>query len=404
MRNICFYFQVHQPLRIKPYRFFDIGEDHYYWDDYSNKSIIRKVAQKCYLPMNALLLELIHAYKGKFKVAFSISGVCLDQFEAFAPDVLDSFRKLVATGQVELLSETDSHGLSSLKSKAEFGRMVDRHREKVKKHFDDYEPKVFRNTELIYSDKIGAMVAEMGFEGMLTEGAKHILGWKSPNFVYQNAVDPNLKVLLKNFQLSDDIAFRFSNKTWNDYPLTTEKFVTWINAIPKEQEVLNLFMDYETFGEHQWAETGIFEFMRALPGAVFKYTNFGFTTPTEAVRQGTPVAKIHVPTPISWADEERDLTAWLGNDLQKEAFTKLYEMESKVTKIKDPDIQRDWNYLQTSDHFYYMSTKALSDGAVHTYFSHYDTPYDAFINYMNVLSDFILRVKNKEKEMAEAGE
>jgi alpha-amylase len=404
MRNICFYFQVHQPLRIKPYRFFDIGEDHYYWDDYSNKSIIRKVAQKCYLPMNALLLELIHAYKGKFKVAFSISGVCLDQFEAFAPDVLDSFRKLVATGQVELLSETDSHGLSSLKSKAEFWRMVDRHREKVKKHFDGYEPKVFRNTELIYSDKIGAMVAEMGFEGMLTEGAKHILGWKSPNFVYQNAVDPNLKVLLKNFQLSDDIAFRFSNKTWNDYPLTTEKFVTWINAIPKEQEVLNLFMDYETFGEHQWAETGIFEFMRALPGAVFKYTNFGFTTPTEAVRQGTPVAKIHVPTPISWADEERDLTAWLGNDLQKEAFTKLYEMESKVTKIKDPDIQRDWNYLQTSDHFYYMSTKALSDGAVHTYFSHYDTPYDAFINYMNVLSDFILRVKNKEKEMAEAGE
>lgn len=404
MRNICFYFQVHQPLRIKPYRFFDIGEDHYYWDDYSNKSIIRKVAQKCYLPMNALLLELIHAYKGNFKVAFSISGVCLDQFEAFAPDVLESFRKLVATGQVELLSETDSHGLSSLKSKAEFGRMVDRHREKVKKHFDGYEPKVFRNTELIYSDKIGAMVAEMGFEGMLTEGAKHILGWKSPNFVYQNAVDPNLKVLLKNFQLSDDIAFRFSNKTWNDYPLTTEKFVTWINAIPKEQEVLNLFMDYETFGEHQWAETGIFEFMRALPGAVFKYTNFGFTTPTEAVRQGTPVAKIHVPTPISWADEERDLTAWLGNDLQKEAFTKLYEMESKVTKIKDPDIQRDWNYLQTSDHFYYMSTKALSDGAVHTYFSHYDTPYDAFINYMNVLSDFILRVKNKEKEMAEAGE
>ncbi|MCF1752838.1 glycoside hydrolase family 57 protein [Mariniradius sediminis] len=404
MRNICFYFQVHQPLRIKPYRFFDIGEDHYYWDDYSNKSIIRKVAQKCYLPMNALLLELIHAYKGQFKVAFSISGVCLDQFEAYAPDVLESFRKLVATGHVEMLSETDAHALCSLKSKSEFERMVGRHKDKLKKHFDGYEPKVFRNTELIYSDKIGAMVAEMGFEGMLTEGAKHILGWKSPNFVYQNAIDPNLKVLLKNFQLSDDIAFRFSNKTWNDYPLTTEKFVTWINAIPKEQEVLNLFMDYETFGEHQWAETGIFEFMRALPGAVFKYTNFGFATPTEAVRQGTPVAKIHVPTPISWADEERDLTAWLGNDLQKEAFTKLYELESKVVKIDDPDIQRDWNCLQTSDHFYYMSTKALSDGAVHTYFSHYDTPYDAFINYMNVLSDFILRVKNKEKQLAEAAE
>lgn len=401
MRTICFYFQVHQPLRIKPYRFFDIGEDHYYWDDYSNKSIIRKVAQKCYLPMNALLLELIEAYKGKFKVSFSISGVCLDQFESFAPDVLESFKKLVATGQVEILSETDAHALCSLKSKAEFGRMVDRHKEKIKRHFNGYEPKVFRNTELIYSDKIGAMVAEMGFQGMMTEGAKHILGWKSPNFVYQNAIDPNLKVLLKNFQLSDDIAFRFSNKTWNDYPLTTEKFVTWINAIPNDQEVLNLFMDYETFGEHQWAETGIFEFMQALPAAVFKYTKFGFSTPSEAVQQGTSVAKIHVPTPISWADEERDLTAWLGNDLQKEAFTKLYEMESKVIKIDDPEIQRDWNFLQTSDHFYYMSTKALSDGAVHTYFSHYDTPYDAFINYMNVLSDFILRVKNKEKEIAE---
>lgn len=404
MRTICFYFQVHQPLRIKPYRFFDIGADHYYWDDYSNKSIIRKVAQKCYLPMNALLLDLINHYNGKFKVAFSISGVCLDQFETFAPDVLESFKKLVATGHVELLSETDAHALCSLKSKTEFKRMVNNHREKIKKHFNGYEPKVFRNTELIYSDKIGGMVAEMGFEGMLTEGAKHILGWKSPNFVYENSIDPNLKILLKNFQLSDDIAFRFSNKTWSDYPLTTEKFVTWINALPKEQEVINLYMDYETFGEHQWAETGIFEFMRALPNAVFEHTKYGFSTPTELVRNGKSIAKIHVPIPISWADEERDLTAWLGNDLQNEAFAKLYEMEERVAKIDDEEIQRDWNYLQTSDHFYYMCTKFFSDGAVHSYFSHYDTPYDAFINYMNVLSDFILRVKLTEEKAKETAE
>jgi len=399
MRTICFYFQVHQPFRIKPYRFFDIGEDHYYWDDYGNKSIIRKVATKCYLPMNALLLELIKRYNGKFKVTFSISGVCLDQFEAYAPDVLASFQELVATGNVELLSETDAHALSALASEEEFARSVERHKAKIKRLFNGYEPKVFRNTELISSDKIGGMVAKMGYDGILTEGAKHILGWKSPNFVYQNSVDPNLKVLLKNFQLSDDIAFRFSNKTWSDYPLTTEKFVKWINAIPKEQEVLNLFMDYETFGEHQWAETGIFEFMRVLPAAVFSLTDFDFSTTSEVVRGAKPIAKINVPVPISWADEERDLTAWLGNDLQKEAFTKLYELQSKVKKIDDADIQRDWNYLQTSDHFYYMCTKFFSDGAVHSYFSHYDTPYDAFINYMNVLSDFILRVKNKEKEL-----
>lgn len=404
MRTICFYFQVHQPFRIKPYRFFDIGEDHYYWDDYLNKSVVRKVAQKCYLPMNALLLDLIHQHNGAFKVAFSISGVCLDQLEAYAPDVLDSFRKLVDTGHVELLSETDAHALCSLKSKEEFKRMVHNHAEKIKRIFNGYEPKVFRNTELIYSDKIGGMVAEMGFKGMLTEGAKHILGWKSPNFVYQNAEHPELKVLLKNFQLSDDIAFRFSDKTWSSYPLTIEKFIPWINAIPQEQEVLNLFMDYETFGEHQWAETGIFEFMKALPGAVLQQTDFGFSTPSEVVEQGNPVAKIHVPTPISWADEERDLTAWLGNDMQKEAFNKLYELEGRMKSVDDPELQRDWNYLQTSDHFYYMCTKFFSDGAVHAYFSPFETPYDAFINYMNALSDFILRVRNYENELEEAAE
>jgi alpha-amylase len=401
MRTICFYFQVHQPFRLKPYRFFDIGEDHHYWDDFLNRNVIRKVAQKCYLPMNSLLLELIHQYKGKFKVAFSLSGTFLDQMEAYAPDVLESFQKLVATGQVELLNETYTHSLAAMKSKEEFHGLVKKHQTRIKELFNGYTPKVFRNTELIYSDQIGAMVAELGYEAILTEGAKHILGWKSPNYVYSNAIEPKLKVLLKNFLLSDDIAFRFSNKTWADYPLTTDKFVKWINAIPKEEQVLNLFMDYETFGEHQWAETGIFEFMRHLPEAVFKHTNFSFSTPSEVAASVPAVSKIHVPVPISWADEERDLTAWLGNDMQDEAFDRLYELEKTVKKIDDPDIQRDWGYLQTSDHFYYMCTKFFSDGSVHEYFSPYDTPYDAFINYMNVLSDFMLRIKQKTAEMQE---
>ncbi|WPR75457.1 glycoside hydrolase family 57 protein [Algoriphagus sp. NG3] len=398
MRNICFYFQVHQPYRLKPYRFFDIGEDHHYWDDFSNRSIMRKVAQKCYLPMNSLLLELINKYNGAFKVSFSISGTFMDQMEAYAPDVLESFQKLVATGHVELLNETYSHSLASLKSRDEFKNLVYRHQAKIKELFNGYTPKVFRNTELIYSDQIGAMVAEMGYDAMLTEGAKHILGWKSPNYVYVNSIEPKLKILLKNFQLSDDIAFRFGNKAWDDYPLTTEKFIKWINDIPKEEETLNLFMDYETFGEHQWSETGIFEFMKHLPEAVFTQTNFGFSTPSETASKVAPVGKIHVPIPISWADEERDLTAWLGNDLQDEAFDRLYELEKLVNAIEDEEIQRDWKYLQTSDHFYYMCTKFFSDGDIHSYFSPYDSPYDAFINYMNVLSDFMMRVKEKSTQ------
>jgi alpha-amylase len=348
--------------------------------------------------MNALLLELIQKYQGTFKVAFSLSGTFLDQMEAYAPDVLESFQKLVATGQVELLNETYTHSLAALKSKEEFQRLVTKHQERIKELFDGYTPTIFRNTELIYSDQIGAMVAELGYKAILTEGAKHILGWKSPNYVYSNAIEPNLKVLLKNFLLSDDIAFRFSNKTWSDYPLTTDKFVNWITAIPKEEQVVNLFMDYETFGEHQWAETGIFEFMRYLPEAILQHTNFTFSTPSEVAAAVNPVGKIHVPVPISWADEERDLTAWLGNDMQDEAFDRLYEMETLVQGLDDPEITRDWGYLQTSDHFYYMCTKFFSDGSVHEYFSPYDTPYDAFINYMNALSDFMLRVKEKRAQ------
>lgn len=350
--------------------------------------------------MNALLLDLIKKYNGAFKVTFSISGTFLEQMVAYAPDVLESFQKLVATGHVELLSETYAHSLAALKSKEEFNHLVKKHQDKIKELFNGYTPKVFRNTELIYSDQIGAMVAELGYEGILTEGAKHILGWKSPNYVYVNSIEPKLKVLLKNFKLSDDIAFRFGNKSWDDYPLTTDKFVKWINNIPEEEEVVNLFMDYETFGEHQWAETGIFEFMRHLPETVFKYSNYSFSTPSEVLSIIAPVGKIHVPIPISWADEERDLTAWLGNDLQDEAFDRLYELEKMVNTIDDEEIQRDWRFLQTSDHFYYMCTKFFSDGDIHAYFSPYDSPYDAFINYMNVLSDFMLRLKEKSEAQA----
>ena len=396
MRSICFYFQVHQPYRLRNYRFFDIAEKHDYYDEYNNSFILRKVAAKSYLPMNNLLLELIKEYGSAFKVSFSISGTALDQFEQYSPEVLESFKKLADTGNVEFLAETEAHSLAALKSKTEFERQVKMHTDKIKKHFGQ-TPTTFRNTELIYSDSIGEMVADMGYKLMLTEGAKHVLGWRSPNFMYTNAIRPELKLLLKNFRLSDDIAFRFSQQSWEDWPLTTDKFVNWLNQTEKTEEVINLFMDYETFGEHQWKETGIFEFMRALPEKVFSNSDFGFATPSEIAKKIQPVSQIHVPNVISWADEERDLTAWLGNDLQDEAFDKLYALKEKVQKCEDPQIWKDWLYLQTSDHFYYMCTKWFSDGDVHKYFNPYGTPYDAFINYMNVLSDFIIRVEENTK-------
>jgi len=391
MRTICLYFQVHQPFRFRRYRFFDIGNDHYYYDDYSNESILHKVTHKCYLPANELMLKLIQKHKGRFKVAFSISGIAMEQFRLYAPEVLESFKKLADTGKVEFLSETYAHSLSSLKGRDEFERQVRAHDQLIEENFGQ-KPSVFRNTELIYSDEIGAMVADMGFKAMLTEGAKHVLGWKSPNYLYCNAMNPKLKLLLKNFKLSDDIAFRFSNKGWPDYPLTADKYVNWLNQIPDDEEVVNLFMDYETFGEHQWKDTGIFDFLEALPGKVFKKSSFTFSTPSEVAQKLQVVSAVSVPYPISWADEERDLTAWLGNEMQKEAFNKLYSLGEKVHASDDKGIKQDYTFLQVSDHFYYMSTKFLSDGEVHSYFNPYNSPYDAFINYMNVLSDFEIRV------------
>ncbi len=390
-KAICLYFQVHQPFRLKRYRFFDLGHDHYYYDDYSNESIMRKVAGKCYLPANEIIADLIARHKGKFKVTFSLSGLVINQFRLYAPEVLDSFRRLAETGMVEFLAETNSHSLASLKSKPEFERQVAVHREMMKE-FLGVEPSSFRNTEMIYSDLIGSWVSDMGFKAMLTEGAKHILGWKSPNFLYCNSLNPRLKVLLRNFVLSDDIAFRFSNREWNEWPLTADKYTAWLNKLAPKSELINVFIDYETFGEHNSRETGIFDFLRHLPGSVLKKTPFRFMTPSEVADELQPVAAISVPSPISWADEERDLTAWNGNELQIAALDKLYQLANSINNCQDAQLKKDWDYLQSSDHFYYMATKFFSDGAVHAYFNPYETPYDAFMNYMNVLSDFEIRL------------
>ncbi len=395
MRSICLYFQVHQPFRLRTYRFFNIGNDHHYYDDYQNRHIIKRVAEKSYLPANRLMLDLIREYGSAFRISYSISGTALEQMQTYVPDVIKSFQELAATGQVEFIAETYAHSLASLKNKDEFFRQVNKHAGLIEELFGK-RPVTFRNTELIYSDQIGEMVAEMGFHTMLTEGAKHILGWKSPNYIYCNKINPKLKVLLRNFRLSDDLTFRFSNQDWSEWPLTTGKFVNWMNLIDKKEEVVNLFIDYETIGEHQWTETGIFDFFRHLPKEVFSSSDFAFRTPDDLYHHLQPVSAISVPHAISWADEERDLTAWLGNELQDEAFAKLYACEPKIRNCTDPVIQRDWLYLQTSNHFYYMCTKWFSAGEVHKYFNPYGSPYEAFINYMNVLSDFIIRVDDYE--------
>ena len=393
-KSICLYFQVHQPTRLRLYRFFDIGKDSHYYDDFANRTILRRVAQKCYLPMNALMLELIQRSKGKFKIAYSISGSALDQFQRFAPEVIDSFRALAATGCVEFLSETYYHSLASLASESEFLHQVVKHQRKIEELFG-VKTTAFRNTELIYSNAIGEQVYKLGFKTMLTEGARHIMGWKSPNFVYTGATQPKLKLLLRNYSLSDDIAFRFSNRSWEMWPLTAEKYVGWMKESARNDEIINLFMDYETFGEHQSAASGIFDFMKALPEAVLSDGTFAFVTPSEAVKKHKAVGELDVEDAISWADEERDLTAWLGNELQQEAFQKGYAMTEKLSIVGDPELWEDFGHLQESDHFYYMCTKFFSDGEVHKYFNPYDTPYEAFINYMNVISDFQIRLDEK---------
>ena len=400
MPSVCFYFQVHQPLRVRKYRIFDVGNSSEYFNDQSgtsldNKFIIEKVANKCYLPANKVLFENIKN-NPEFKVSFSISGVALEQFEKNAPEVIDSFKELVNTGNVELLSETYHHSLASIYSEEEFINQVKLHRKKIRDLFG-VTPSVFRNTELIYSNDVARIAEEMGYKGILAEGADHILGWRSPTFVYKPIERDKIKLLLKHYRLSDDIAFRFSSREWPEFPLTASKFADWVTSHNGSADTLNLFMDYETFGEHQWEDTGIFEFLKYLPEEILKNPDNNFVTPSEAIDKYEAKGELDIPNPISWADTERDLSAWISNDLQKEALDTLYALGKEIIHIDDPVLLEDWRRLQTSDHFYYMCTKYFNDGDVHKYFSPYESPYEAFIAYMNVMQDMRLRLENAKK-------
>ena len=389
MKKICLNFQIHQPFRLKRYRFFNINNDHYYYDDYANESYIRRLAELSYLPVNKILLETIKEQKNKFNISFSISGTTLDQFELYVPEALKSFRELADTGCVEFVAGTDAYSLASLVDKDEFIAQVEAHKAKIERHFGRPASKVFCNSNMVYNNVIGTTVEEMGFQGVLTEGAKHILGWKSPNYIYCSATNPRLKLLLRNYKLSDDIRFNFSVKSWSEYPLTAEKMVDWMELLDTKEEVINISLDYSTFGEKQPVSTGIFDFLRHLPKIAIK-KKFSFVTP-DMLLSLQPVAPLSIHYPISWTDEERDLTAWRGNELQVEAFDKLYKLAERVKQTPDPKIKSDWKYLQTSNHFRFMSTKFYSTARRKPY-NPYDSPYDAFINYMNVLSDFSMRL------------
>jgi len=394
MVSICFYFQVHQPFRLKNYSIFDIGNNTNYFNEKKNMDVMHKVAKKCYLPTNKIMLDLINKHNGKFKISYSISGVALEQFEKYSPEVLDSFMDLNDTGCVEFLNETYYHSLSFLYSKEEFKEQIMMHKKKIRTLFNQ-RPKVFRNTELIFNNELANYVQRLGYKGILAEGADHILGWRSPNFIYTSKTAPRLRMLLKNYKLSDDIAFRFSNRGWKEWPLTVEKYASWINAANGNGNLVNLFMDYETFGEHQWEDTGIFNFLRSLPGEILKHPDNNFMTPSEAIASYNPVSELDIHSPVSWADIERDTSAWDGNKMQQSAIQRVYLVEGMVKRLGNKELIDKWRKLQTSDHFYYMCTKWFNDGDVHKYFNPYDNPYDAFITFMNILNDVNLRVEDK---------
>ena len=394
MVSVCFYFQIHQPYRLRDYHVFDIGNDHNYFDDLKNISILRKVANKCYIPTTKLVLELLKKHP-EFKVSYSFSGVVLSQFQEHAPELIRLFQSLADTGQVEILSETYYHSLSFLYSKKEFRDQVKLHKKKIKELFNQ-NSKVFRNTELIYNNELAKFVEDMGYKGIISEGADHILGWRSPNFLYRPKTTSRIKLLLKNYKLSDDIAFRFSNKSWESWPLTAEKFTDWVSNINGNGNCVNLFMDYETFGEHQWKDTGIFNFMKHLPEKILKNKDNNFMTPSGLIRSYEPVGELDIHNLISWADVERDLSAWLGNKMQQSAISNIYRMEDEVKGRKDLKVLEDWRRLQTSDNFYYMCTKWFNDGDVHKYFNPYDSPYDSYIAFMNVVNDLKMRLKKDE--------
>jgi alpha-amylase len=382
MASVVFYFQLHQPFRLRRYSIFD--SDASYFDDVHNKAICQKVAEKCYRPANRLIADLIRRHEGRFRVSYSLTGTIIEQWKRWAPDVLDSFLALAKTGCVEFISETYYHSLAFLYNRDEFIRQTQIHAKHMQEVFGQ-TPRVFRNTELTYNNDVAKVVEDMGFDAILTEGADHILGYRSPAFIYNPPNCARLKLLMKNYRLADDIAFRFGNRSWEEWPMTAEKFARWVDQINGNGYVCNLFMDYETFGEHQWADTGIFEFLRALPGTVLSTGKNDFLTVSQAVERYPTVGEIDVPHMISWADTERDISAWLGNSMQANALHDVYSLADKILSTDDVDLIHDWRKLQTSDHFYYMCTKWFADGDVHKYFNPYDSPYDAYINYMNIL-------------------
>lgn len=401
MKSICFYFQVHQPYRVKNYRVFDIGNDPEYFNDRSessvnNRRVAEKVARKSYVPATSLILELLKRHPG-FRVSYSFSGIALEQLERYAPEAIDLFKRVVDTGRAEVLAETYFHSLAFFFSPAEFERQVAMHRDIVRRIFGVW-PRVFRNTELSYRNDLGAWADKAGYSGIITEGWDPILGWRSPNYLYRPVGTDNVRLLLKNYKLSDDMAFRFSNRGWSEWPLTADKYGQWLGVA--DGDTVNLFMDYETFGEHQWEDSGIFNFLERLPEEVLKNPGLDFKTPSEVIASYEPRDYVDIPHTLTWADTDRDLTAWLGNPMQRAAIETIYQLEDDIHKINDHKLMEDWRRLQTSDHFYYMCTKWSNDGDVHAYFSPYESPYDAYIAYMNALTDLKLRV-DKRKELAQ---
>ncbi len=399
-KAIVLYLHVHQPYRVRPYTIFDVGNDHNYFtgddDRTSNERLLKKVAEKSYIPTNQHLLALLKAHP-EFKLSLSITGVVLEQLELWAPEALRSFQALVETGRVEIVGETYHHSLAFFRSRAEFETQVGMHRDKVKKLFKQ-EPTAFRNTELAYNNDVARWADQAGYKVILAEGWDPVLEWRSPNYVYRPVYTDQIHLLMKNYRLSDDIAFRFSDREWSEWPLTADKFVHWLSETG-DATTFNLFMDYETFGEHQWDESGIFNFLKHLPGEWLKQADHGFMTVTEAGTSFEPSDQIDVPQTITWADNERDLSAWLGNDMQQEAIGALYGLQEPIMQTGDLALIEDWRRLQTSDHFYYMCTKWFNDGDIHAYFSPYATPYEAFITYMNAWHDLKDRLIEKGVEV-----
>lgn len=388
--SICLTFKVHQPTHLRLYRFFDIGKDSHYYDDFANRSFVKKTASDCYLPMNELILKLIKESKGKLKVAFAISGSTLEQFDRYCPEVLDSFRELNNTGCVEFLCEPYYHSFASVECDGEFAHQVEKHRNALKEYIGA-EAKAFVNTDMVYTDEIGQKIADLGFKTVITEGASHILGWKSPNFVYSCVYNPKLKLLLRNTGLSDDISLRFSERGWENWPLTADKFYGWLEQA-KNDQVVNLAMNYKAFGEFNTRESGIFDFFESLVNMVIQKDCFTFATPSEVSKKYAAVDTIDVQDPVSCENDERDMSKWLGNELQKDAFNKLYALQEKLAIANLPQLWEDYGHLQESDHFYNMNNRFFTDNGSHRYVNPYDTPFEAFINYMNVLTDFSIRV------------